>query len=134
MTVFKQLVLNGTRLKEISFQREFELQGYLIAYPELLSLVENDDQFDVEDLIGVEHRLKKGRIDLAVEYKSGRFVVVELKRGNLTEKDFDQLKTYLDEVVSSKSLKVLKDGGHDYDDIDERLKKTIYSACWSDVQ
>ena len=123
MTVFKPLTLHGLRLKEIPFQREFELQGYVIAHPELLSLVENDDQFDVEELIGVERRLKKGRIDLAVEYKSGQIAIVELKRGNLTKKDFDQLKKYLDEVASSRNLNALKEDDLGYDDIDERLNK-----------
>ena len=123
MTIFKQISLDGSLLKEVPFQREFELQGYLIAHPELLSLAENDDQFEVEGLIGVERRLTKGRVDLAVEYKSGRIAIVELKRGNLKEKDLDQLKSYLLEVISSKSLKALKDEKHDYDDIDKRLRK-----------
>ncbi len=123
MTIFKQIALNGTLLKEMQFKREFELQGYLIAHKELLSLAENDEQFEVERLIGVERRLGKGRVDLAVEYKSGRFAIVELKRGNVTEKDFNQLNSYLGEVVMLKSLKALKDDSHDYDDIDKRLDK-----------
>ena len=109
MTVFKQIVLNGATLSEFKFRREFELQGYLIAHPELLSLAEANEDFEVLDLIGVERRLSKGRVDLVVEYKSGMIAIVELKKGKVVEKDLEQLEKYLSDPAEFNKLKCLQD-------------------------
>ena len=119
--MFKQILLNGSLLKEVPFQREFELQGYLIAHPELLSLVENNDDFRVKELIGVERKLKHGRVDMIVEYSSGKIAIIELKRGVVVEEDYEQLKRYLDDPSKVKALSVLRDYKKQNEDFDEEI-------------
>lgn len=121
MTVFKQVILNGSVLKEHPFLREFELQGYLIAHPELLSLAESDEQFEVNEVIGVERTLKNGRIDMVVEYRSGQIAIVELKRGDVRRKDLDQLRGYLDNLNETKKWKVFKEYKQVNDAFDEAV-------------
>ena len=108
MMVFKQMVLNGQLLKECPFQREFELQGYLIAHPELLSLAEDDDEFTVSELIGVERPCKNGRVDMVVEYGSGQIAIVELKRGEVGTADFEQVKGYLNDISAIRKWKAIE--------------------------
>lgn len=123
MTVFKQIALNGAVLKEIPFKREFELQGYLIAHPELLSLAERNDDFKVKELIGVERKLKQGRVDMVVEYESGKIAIVELKRGEVVMDDYDQLNGYLNDVSKVKEWKSLQDYKRQNEDFDELVSK-----------
>jgi hypothetical protein len=120
MTIFKQVMLNGTTLREFPFQREFELQGYLLAHPELLSLVEGNEDFKVRDVIGVERTLKQGRVDLIVEYCSGKIAIVELKKGEVERDDYEQVKRYLNDVSTIKGWKALQDlkqQGWDFDEL-----------------
>ena len=121
MTVFKQIALNGAVLKEVPFKREFELQGYLIVHPELLSFVESNDDFEVKALIGVERKLKHGRVDMVVEYESGKIAIVELKRDTVEEKDYEQLKGYLMDVSQVKDWPSLQDYKKQNDDFDEEI-------------
>ena len=109
MTAFKQIMLNGSLLKEVPFRREFELQGYLIAHPELLSLVGNNDNFKVKDVLGVERPLKDGRVDMVVEYDSNKIAIVELKRREIVEKDYKQIGAYLNNLSKVREWSSLQD-------------------------
>ena len=95
MMVFKQIVLNGLVLRECQFERESELQGYLIAHPEMLSLVEGNEDYQFKDLIGVERTFKGGRVDMVASYEAGQIAIIELKRGKIIENDYTQLRRYL---------------------------------------
>lgn len=117
-------MLNGAVLKEVPFRREFELQGYLIAHPELLSLVESNDDFKAKALIGVERKLKHGRVDMVVEYESGKIAIVELKRDMVKEKDYEQLKGYLTDVSQVKDWPSLQDYKKMNDDFDEEISES----------
>ena len=124
MTIFKQIALNGSLLKEVPFQREFELQGYLMAHPEVLSLVEHNDDFKVSGLIGVERNTGcGGRIDMLIEYGLGKIAIVELKRGEVVMDDYDQLKGYLKDVSKVKGWKALQDYKKENEDFDELVSK-----------
>ena len=123
MTVFKQIALNGAVLKEVPFKREFELHGYLMAHPELLSLMEGNSDFDVKELIGVERKLKHGRVDMVVEYESGKIAIVELKRGEIVMADYDQLAGYLNDVSKVKGWNALQDYKIQNEDFDEQVSK-----------
>lgn len=123
MTVFKQIVLNGMVLKEVPFKREFELQGYLIAHPELLSLVESNDDFKVKELIGVERKLRHGRVDMVVAYETGKIAIIELKRGEVIEDDYEQLKGYLNDPSKVKDWKTFQCYKEQNDDFDEEVSE-----------
>lgn len=109
MKAFKQIMLNGSLLCEDPFRREFELQGYLIAHPELLSLAEGDEQFEIDDLIGVERKMKKGRVDLVVSYRSGLLAIAELKKDKVTKSGLEQLKRYLTDPNELKKCKSIQE-------------------------
>ena len=109
MKAFKQIMLNGSLLCEDPFRREFELQGYLIAHPELLSLAEGDEQFEIDDLIGVERKMKNGRVDLVVSYRSGLLAIAELKKDRITKSGLEQLKRYLTDSNELKKWKSIQE-------------------------
>lgn len=99
MTLFKKIVMNGLALEENPFQREFELEGCLEFNPELLSL--NDEDLGSPRLIAVETFIKKGkgrrdgRTDMLVAYSGGQVGIIELKRGKIDKKAYEQLNQYL---------------------------------------
>lgn len=99
MKLYRKVVMNGFDLEDFPFMREFELEGCLETDTALLSI--DDDVLKVRKLIAVEafmpgaRKGNDGRSDMIVAYEGGQIGIVELKRGDIDKKAFDQLTDYL---------------------------------------
>ncbi len=113
MKLYRKVVMNGFEMEDVSFKREFELEGCIGSNPELLSL--DDEEFSEPAIIAMEAFIKEGRkdcdgrADVIVAYSSGKVGVVELKRGEIDKAAYDQLSEYMSERKGLLDVKELKE-------------------------
>ena len=102
MQIFKHITANSLSLVPFDFHRELSMEAYLIENEQILSL--DQEGFKSPVIICDELTLKNtrkdgkndGRIDLLVSYNESEFFgLVELKKGEVSEQNIDQLKDYL---------------------------------------
>lgn len=91
----------GTIEDEVSFALEAQLQQFLVANWESTDLGRNYDIYQDDGArVGVEYPTDTGRIDiLAVSKDGNELLVVELKRGRVSDKVVGQIQRYMGFVV-----------------------------------
>ena len=102
MQIFKHITANSIALEPFDFHRELSMEAYLIENEQILSL--DLDGFKNPVIICDELTLKNtrnegktdGRIDILVSYnESEYFGLVELKKGEVSVQNIDQLRDSL---------------------------------------
>lgn len=104
MFLYKHVTANNILLKENNFQRELPMEAYLIENVSILSLSEDNEDFQNPEIIESELTVKMGRkskdtdgrIDLIASYNQDDYLgIIELKLGTLNKKHLLQLQDYL---------------------------------------
>lgn len=110
MQIFRHFTANSVKLKNFPFERELNMEAYLVENSKILCL--DDDIFSDVEIIETELTLKQGRarkdtdgrIDILATYEEEEYIaVIELKLGALNEEHLNQLKDYLktkDQILS----------------------------------
>ncbi len=94
MQVQKSLIINTNQIEELAFKYESHLAAFIIENQSVLNI----DQLglNTSEIIGVEIKCgAKNRIDFAIKYDNDCFGIIELKKRELTLKDYNQIAEYL---------------------------------------
>ena len=102
--IYSQLIFQNKTLLLSNFKREEIMEDFIIGFPNVLRLEPGDDVVVLEDQVDwlKGNKKDKGRIDLLVSYNKEFLAVVELKRGDLTVDDYNQLNSYFKDMSPHK--------------------------------
>lgn len=101
MNIFRQLSANNVVIKPYPFPRELSMEAYLLDNESILKL--DDDELNNSHIIDVQIPLKNGRasgdgrIDILAQYHADNVAIIELKLGEISSADLNQLEGYLKE-------------------------------------
>lgn len=104
MFIRKHLNINNILIEEYSFDRELNMQSFIIENPDIIS-INNDWLSDVNIVLSEAQLLdgrkksgkKDGRIDLIATYNQDYLAIIELKKGVINMHHLKQLEDYLNE-------------------------------------
>jgi hypothetical protein len=104
MFIRKHLNINNILIEEYKFDRELNMESFIIENPDIISI--NDDWLRDVNVVLSEAQLldgrkksgkKDGRIDLIATYNQDYLAIIELKKGVINMNHLEQLKDYLNE-------------------------------------
>lgn len=99
-----ELVEEGVAGSKATFYMEKELENFLIKNWEHTSLGKNLDLIDEDDKFSQQYPTDIGRIDiLAVDKKTGQYVVIELKKDKTSDDVMGQIARYMGWVQKNKA-------------------------------